>query len=187
MSAEKIINQIKKDSDKEVSKIKKETKQTMDNLIKQAKENGKEEAKKIIEDGKQKSRDKKKVLISHAHQESNREKMNAREEVIDKCFSEAKQKLSNLSEEKYKKIVDSIVKKSLKRISGDLKIYISRKADKKIAEKNDLEIAGKIDSIGGLIISTTDNKISIDNTFEGILKREKDEIRNKIGKMLFSK
>jgi len=32
-----------------------------------------------------------------------------------------------------------------------------------------------------------DGKITLNHTFDGILKREKDKIRIKVGKMLFSK
>ena len=39
---------------------------------------------------------------------------------------------------------------------------------------------------GGVIIISDDGKIKLDNTFEGILKRRKEQIRLKVGKLLFS-
>jgi len=186
MSAEKIIEQIKKDSEKEIKKINKETEKIVADIIESAKQEAKNQAKQIIEKGKQESQDQKEILISQARQDANREKMNTREKVISKCFSKAKEKLSKISGSEYEKIVDSLIKKGSEKISGEVKIYISKDSDKRIAEKNGLEVAGRIDSIGGVILSSNDGKITLDNTFEGILKRERNELRNKIGKMLFS-
>jgi len=44
----------------------------------------------------------------------------------------------------------------------------------------------KIDAIGGAIIQTTDGKIVMNNTFEGMLKNSESEIRFKIAQILFT-
>jgi len=44
----------------------------------------------------------------------------------------------------------------------------------------------KIDAIGGAIIQTTDGKIVMNNTFEGILNISERDIRYKIAKILFT-
>lgn len=186
MSAEKIIEQIKNDSTKEIKKIQKEKDNEIKNIIESAKKQGKIEAEEIIKNGEKQAQNHKKILISQVNQDSKRKIMNAKEEVINKCFKKAQEKLSKIEKKDYQKIIEVLINKGKKRISGKIKVYISRESDKKFVEKIGLKLAGKIESIGGIILTSDDSKITIDNTFEGILKREKEEIRNKIGKMLFS-
>jgi len=186
MSAEKIIDQIKKDSEKEIKKIKKDVDTQVKIIIDEAKKEAEQKSKEILEQGKKQADNIKKILISQSNQDSNRQKMNAREEVIDKCFNKAKEKLSKTSGNDYEKILDNLIKKGKTNIKGEIKVYTSRSSDKKIAEKHGLKVVGNVESIGGIILASNDGKITLDNTFEGILKREKDEIRNKVGKVLFS-
>lgn len=49
-----------------------------------------------------------------------------------------------------------------------------------------LTITGNIEVSGGVILKSSDGKITLDNTFEGILGRKKDEMRRRVGKLLFS-
>ena len=49
-----------------------------------------------------------------------------------------------------------------------------------------LKVTGAVEASGGVILKSSDGGITLDNTFEGILKRKKNEIRIKVGKLLFS-
>ena len=65
------------------------------------------------------------------------------------------------------------------------------KLAEKIGEKTGIKTkitksAKKIDAIGGAIIQTTDGKIVMNNTFEGMLKNSESEIRFKIAQILFT-
>jgi len=186
MSAEKIIEQIKIDSEKEIKKIEKELDKEIQKIKSISKKESEEEVDKIKSQGKKEAQNEKKILISQAHQELNRKLMNTREEMIDKCFNNALEKLKNLTKSEYQKISENLMKKGMQKISGERKVYISRIQDKEIAKKLGIVVAGEIESIGGIIIASKDGKITVDNTFEGIIKREKQKIRNKIGKILFS-
>jgi len=186
MSAEKIIEQIKKDSEKEIKKIEKESDEEIQKINNVAKKKSEEEVDKIKLHGKKEAENEKKILISQAHQELNRKLMNEREEMIDKCFYKALEKLKNFSKSEYQHICENLMEKGMQTISGEKRVYISRIQDKEIAKKLGLDIAGEIKSIGGIIITSKDGKITVDNTFEGIIKREKQKIRNKVGKILFS-
>ncbi|GAG80079.1 unnamed protein product [marine sediment metagenome] len=65
------------------------------------------------------------------------------------------------------------------------------KLAEKIAEKTGIKTkitksGKKIDAIGGAIIQTTNGKIVMNNTFEGILNNSKREIRFRIAQILFT-
>ena len=186
MSAEKIINQIKKDSQKEINQILKDAEKEAEIIITTAKEEAKKQVEKIQTDGKIQSENITKIHVSKANQDMKREIMNAREKIIDECFVKAHHKLSTLSEQKYKNIVRKLMRDGQKKLSGDCTVKTSRPIDKQIAKDLGLQISGSVESSGGIILMSNDGRILLDHTFDGILKREKEKIRIKVGKLLFS-
>ena len=185
MTAEKIIEQIKKDSDKEKKQILKEAEETASQIIKDIKKEASQESEKIISDGKNQSENIKKILVSKANQDVKRDIMNAREKIIDESFTKAHHELSILKGEKYEKLVKKLIEDGQRKLGGDCKIFVTRDADKRIAENLGLTIGGRVESSGGVVLKSTDGKVTLDHTFDGILKREKDKIRIKVGKTLF--
>ena len=186
MSAEKIIEQIRKDSQKEVNQILKDAEKQAKSIINNAKEEAKKESEKIIADGTKQSENIKKILISKASQNTKREIMKAREKIIDECFVKAHHKLSTLSEQKYKKIITKLMQDGLKKLGKDCTTITSRDIDKKIAKDLSIKVTGSVESSGGIILKSGNGQIILNHTFDGILKREKDKIRIKVGRLLFS-
>jgi len=185
MTAEKIIDQINKDTEIEIKKIKKDAEDQAKIIISNTKKEAEEDIKKILSDGKIKSENIKKIHISKANQDIKREIMNAREQIIEQCFSKAHHELSILKGKNYEKIVNNLIKDGMKKLGGKCSIIISRAADKIIAGKLGLSVVGRIEKTGGVIIKSADGKVTLDYTFDGILEREKGKIRRKVGKILF--
>ncbi len=186
MTAEKIIVQIKKDSENEIKQIIKNAAEQAKNIISNAKKEAELEAKKILLDGEQKSENIKKILISKANQDIKRETMNAREKIIENCFTKAHHELSIMKGNNYENIVKKLIKDGRKKLGGKCSLLISRAADKTIAQDMGISIDGRIETSGGIILKSVDGKVTLDHTFDGILKREKDKIRRKVGRILFS-
>jgi vacuolar-type H+-ATPase subunit E/Vma4 len=185
MTAEKIIEQINKDSQKEIKQIHEDTEKQVGSIIKDAKKEAEIESEKILSDGKIKSENIKKILISQANQDAKKDIMNAREEIIEECFSKAFHELSILKGKDYEKLVKKLIEDGRKKIGGDCSLIISRDADKAIAEDLKLSIIGKVEKSGGVILKSVDGRITLDHTFDGIFRREKAKIRRKVGKLLF--
>ncbi|KYK23188.1 hypothetical protein AYK24_07815 [Thermoplasmatales archaeon SG8-52-4] len=186
MSAEKILEQIKKDTEKEVKQIKQEAEKHAKTITESAKDKAKTEAEKILKNGIQQSENLKKILVSKANQDVKKEIMNAKEKIIENCFTKAHHELSILKGEKYERIVRKLIKDGQEKLGRKCIILITRDADKKIAGDLKLNVIGTIESSGGIILKSADEKIILDHTFDGILKREKDKIRIKVGSLLFS-
>ncbi len=186
MSAEKIINQIKKDSEKEVKQILDEAKKQALIIIDNVKKDAKIEAEKIIGGGKTQSENVKKILISQANQDAKRDAMNAKEDIIEDCFTKAHHELSILKGTNYETLSGKLIEGGRNKLGGNCSVLFSRAADKKIAETLGISIHGRIEASGGVILKSEDGRITLDHTFDGILKREKDKMRIKVGKLLFS-
>jgi len=185
MSAEKIIKRIKKDAEKEVKNILKEAEKQAAKIQDDTKKQVKTEVEKILRDGKKQCENIKKILISKANQDVKREIIKAQEKIIEECFNKAYQKLFSLPEKKYADMVTRLIKKSCAELGRQCLITISRDIDRKIAEKLGIKVEGQVKASGGVILKSADGKITIDNTFDSILKRRKDELRTQVGKILF--
>ena len=186
MTAEKIIKQIQKDSENEIKQIIKNAEEQAKNIISDGKKEAEQESKKILTDGRQQRENIRKILISKANQDIKREHMNAREKIIEECFTKAHHELSITKGNNYEKIVKKLIEDGRKKLDGKCSLLISRAADKTIAEGMGIPIDGHIETSGGVILKSIDGKVTLDHTFDGILQREKDKIRRKVGRILFS-
>lgn len=186
MSAEKIIEQIKKDSAKEIHLINLEAEKQVKNIIQIAKKEAEIQAEKIVENGKQQSEKQKKIQLSKANQDIKREIMNTKEKIIDNCFIKAHHELCILKGERYEKLIKKLIVDGQNKLGKDCTILYTRLVDKKIATDLGLKVEGRVDSSGGIILKSADGKVILDNTFDGIVKRNKDKLRIKVGKLLFS-
>jgi V/A-type H+-transporting ATPase subunit E len=185
MSTEKIIQRIQTDAQTQQKQLLSDAEKQSRLIIKEAKAQVEKEAESLLRSGQLDSENTKKIMISKATQEVKRDMMNAREEIIEQCFTKALENLASLPDEQYKKLILHFLRTGTKRLGEHFSIKTSRPLDKDIAQQQGISVQGSIPSIGGIILQSQDGKITIDNTFERILDRKKDELRIHVGKLLF--
>jgi vacuolar-type H+-ATPase subunit E/Vma4 len=112
--------------------------------------------------------------------------MSAREKIIDECFTKAQHELSILKGEYYERLVRKLIRDGQEKLGRNCTALTTRDVDKKIAKDLGINITGTVESSGGIVLKSADGKVILDHTFDGILKREKNQIRIKVGKLLFS-
>ena len=186
MSAEKIITRIHDDSEKQIRQIIKKAENNAEELIQTAKKEAQQEAERIFAMGETQSENIKKIHISKAHQEARREVSNVKEHIIDECFTQAFQRLSEIPDDHYKDIITQLINEGKKKLGDSCVAIISGERDGEIAKMEKVPVKGIIAASGGVILQSEDGKIAIDNTFEGILKRKRNTIRIEVGQLLFS-
>lgn len=185
MSAEKIIQRIQKDTEKQIQHMMEESEKQVKAIIKKGKEDAEQEAESIIRNGTLESENTKKIMVSKATQDIRRDMMNAKEEMIERCFSEALEQLKKLPDAHYRTFVKTLIRNGKKRLGNQCSVSVSRAIDSEVAKEENVSVRRTIHSIGGIILHAPDNTITIDNTFEGLLSRKKDDIRIQVGKLLF--
>jgi vacuolar-type H+-ATPase subunit E/Vma4 len=185
MSSNNLIKRIEEESAKEIKQIQLQAKKEADKILKEAQKRAQLKADYIVEKGKNQSENTQKILISKTHQDVNRKLMNAKEAIIDDCFQKAHKKLATLNASNYRKISTTLLTQGSQRIQNAESVIISRPEDEDIAKKHGLKVTNTGHTIGGMIIQSKNGKLTIDNTFEGILQRKKHEIRTEVGKILF--
>ena len=184
MAIEKLLARIEEDARREIDEIIKAAEDEAKRIIEGAREEGKKEAEKITKKGKKEAERARDRIISAAKREARMIITNAKEEVIQQCFEIIREKMASMPSKEYKKIVEDMVKDAIKD-GGDYVLFYSRKEDKKIAEKLNIDVEGKIDAIGGVVLKAKDGSKEIDLTFDFLLERKKEEIRIMIAEKLF--
>ncbi|PNX48525.1 MAG: hypothetical protein BV459_02210 [Thermoplasmata archaeon M11B2D] len=185
MSAEKIIERINNDAKKHIKHIMDEAEKQSEQIIQNAKAEAKRQAESMLKNGQLEGENAKKILVSKAVQDVRRDMMNAKEEIIDLCFSQALENLRALPDDQYTALITTLIQAGKKRLGNDCTVSVSRTIDKEIAQKEGVAVQETIHAIGGIILHSADGRITVDNTFEGLLNRKKDEIRIHVGKLLF--
>jgi V/A-type H+-transporting ATPase subunit E len=188
MPIEKIIQQIEEESKGEIDRIIDESRNEAEEILSTAIKEGKEECEKMKEKMEREIDQMEKRITSTARREANRSIMEAKEEVIMDCFKLAKEKLSSINDKKYVTTIKSFIERGKKIIGKKCMIVSSRKKDVEIAKRMGIPTAKEeIKAIGGIIIRSMDGSISIDDTFDGILERKKESIRNLVARVLFER
>jgi len=159
-----------------------------------------ENAEKIIAQGKYTGEKEKQKILSTAEMEVKRMVLNCRESLIDEAFALAREKFETFKKTKeYKDILQRHIIVSIEELEGNSFTIVVSKHDsfslsdsvvnriKKETEKKGLKLElQEVDKdIGGVIVRERDGKVSIDNTFDSMLNRIKNEIRAKVSEILF--
>lgn len=197
-------------------KIIEDAKRQAEEIIRNAEESGRifyEEAKESIEKkineeinkGKKEAELIRERKIAEAKVYAKRKILESKEQIIEDVFKKVYEKLKELtaSKDKYKNIVKSLIKKSGINLGGrKLKAFIFgslnpltpsdiKELEKIISEKTGVEttleiVNAKNNSIGGVKVVSEDGRIEVDNTFESIIDRLRDDLRALAAKIIFS-
>jgi len=185
MSAEAIIQQIKKDAEQEIKKINKEKEHAIKDITTRYQNETKEQQALLLEKGKQDTQNIQKIALSKANQEAKRQQMQTREHLIETCFNQAFQQLATIDDKQYEKIINRYIDQGREQINDTFYIQSSKPQDKIIAKKHNITVKGSIQATGGIKLISEKGTKTIDSTFEGILKKRKQDIRVQVGTILF--
>ena len=150
------------------------------------------------------------VQLAQAHREERRLLLEAREDLINKCFIGLEDRLKNLNGAEYRTALKNLLVEGLKVLNGQAEIRVARNGDLAAAEeliielmKEDIVLEGsgpekKIKPVltlrkdllparklGGVLLTSQDGKKVVDNTFSAVLERDRDELRVGFSEILF--
>lgn len=193
-----ITSKIKQDSEVQrdaiLAKANEESKKIIDKKIVLAKK----DAADIIEKSKIEAVVRKNRILSNAQLKVRNDKLSAKQEVIEKVFITAKEKLNNISADEFKKFVKSKI--LTLDIAGDENIIVDSKRKeildsefindlnsnlKSLNKKGELklsEVEGNFN--GGFIIEK--NGIEINNTFDSLVNSLREEMEFEIARVMFN-
>jgi V/A-type H+-transporting ATPase subunit E len=191
-----ILNESKDKREWTVKSAQEMSKKFLDEATQKAKEN----KDRIIEHGKYTGEKEKQKILSTAEMEAKKLILNAKESLIEEAFEKARERFRELKDDKkYKDILVTQIISSIGELTGKqfivevfegagLKLTdaVLSKIEKETKRKGlKIEVKEISEDMGGVIVREKAGKISIDNTFNSILERKKNDIRVTISEVLF--
>jgi V/A-type H+-transporting ATPase subunit E len=187
MTIENIIKKIEEETQAEVNKILQEANSNVTSLQQEANKTLSDKLNHIKNEGDKRITIMRNIHLSEARRVSRRTTLRAKEDLIDECFRQAREKLKELTGEEYKTVIVRLINDSLPLINNKGSVTLTREEDRSILTQfPNLTINSKvIPGLGGLLLESADGKIVVDNTFEAILERQKEDIRTEVANILF--
>ncbi len=194
---EKIKGKIIQDAENRANEILDKARSQADEIIAKAKVQADIKAKELSEKSLHAAREKKRIINSMVELDMRKEILAAKQEVIEKVFGLALERLNNLEKNKYEEVILNMLMTSVE--TGDEEIIMSEAGKSKLSPEfinkaNDsLGKRGKVkklsisketrDISGGFILLK--KGVEINNSFEAILRTCRDEIEPKVAEILF--
>jgi len=206
-SAEALIEALLSEAHETADKIIQDAEKTIQSTLEEQREKGRERARESVISIEKKAQNDS-VIIKLRNMTSAESKakwliLEKKHVLIENVLNQVKDELSmRIKTEKYVHVLENlIVEAGIIVDATDLEMILNErdstlpmdldelaeKIGEKTGTKTKITKSGKkIEVIGGAIIQTTDGKIVMDNTFEGILNNFKSEIRFRIAQILFT-
>lgn len=186
---DRIIERIKKESEAKVKEIMDNANNEAENIRKRNEKETRKIVEKIEQEYEKGAVVIRNTIISGAKIESKRIQLYAREDIINECFRRSEKKLANMEGKEYEKFLNRSIREGFD-VVGKNAVAGSAEKDsgivKKIASVLNIAVDEKgFSTAGGVVIKSKDGKIRVDNTFEGILSRNKDVLRKDVAEILF--
>ena len=173
---QEILNSAKAQADAMIAEARKEAQR----LVKEAEKKMQELKEKSDADTKRQTDLIKRQEVASAELESKKMLLDAKKQIIDKVFADARKKLEELNEKKK----EILIKKLLDKTKNDIEmayIYCNKKDEKYFKDYN----TENANLVGGFIAENKERKLRIDNSFETMLESIKEQELQNISKILF--
>lgn len=206
-SADTLIEALLKDAHETAEKLIQDAKKKVEGVLEEQRKKGKERARDIIISIENKAQNDSVIIklrnTAAAESKANWLILETKQTLIDNVLTQVKEGLlTKIKTDEYIHILEDLIveggiivgEPDMEVILNERDSNLSLDLDKlsgSIGKKTGVKVkitksAKKIDVIGGVIIQTTDGKVVMNNTFEGMLNNSEKEIRFKIAQILFT-
>ncbi|UUX92650.1 V-type ATP synthase subunit E [Methanoplanus endosymbiosus] len=193
MSAEAIMQEIRREAEERVAAVKKEAEEKNREIINEARREAEAEYAAVMKEGLREIREEERRLISLANLEANELVRQIKEKGISNCFSEAERILSEISSSgNYPAILARLIEEGKAAIGEDELFVLTRREDRELVKglipafnglnMDDVEIRD-----AGVVLRSARLNIRIDQTFPERLKRLKKRLTHDTAVMLYDR
>ena len=191
---DKITQRITEDIDREIAGITAQAKEQADGITAEYTARAKREAEEIVARGTAAADERQERLSSMAQMEAKKSLLAVKQEMLGKAFDLALNKLCELPEEEYVKLLTGLITQAAQ--TGQEEVILSQKdrtrvgkaviaaANQALGEKGKLTLSEQTRPIrGGLILS--DRDVEVNCTFEALVRLQRSEISGEVANILF--
>lgn len=190
-AVENITGRIKKDASKKAQKRLDEAKAEAEKLLSQAKSELEREKSEIQQETEKTIKIQRSRALSEGKLEARKLKLLAKEDVIQRAFDLAFERLKNLEASQKEKFINSAFNSAQSELGNDLDV-LCHPQDQQLVTKIASSISPRITvssaaftHVGGVILRAKDGSAQIDATIEGVLDRMRNDLRREVAEILF--
>lgn len=190
MPLEKIIERIDEESALEIKTLEREAQEKVSQISKEAQEKAASIKEEILRAASFEAQRRRDHILTMANLEAKRTVLEEKERLMEEAYKKALVKLERLGKKSYQDIIKRMLLKVAK--SGPGEVIISREDRKRITPSfiesinKELKISKEERGIsGGFILKR--EKIEINNSFESLLRSNREELEARLVKILFGK
>ncbi|MCX7843048.1 MAG: V-type ATP synthase subunit E family protein [Clostridia bacterium] len=194
---EKIKDRILEEARRQVKEGVENAEAEAEGIIETARKEAEEKRRALIDKAKAEAENVRKRLLAVAELEARKEKLKARQEIVEEAFARAMQRLCSMPDEQYQAVLADMIINSVE--TGEEEIILSP-SDKSRLKRGFVEdinqraaakgLKGNIsisqrsaDIRGGFILKSGD--VEINNSFEVIFRMKRDELEGEVFNLLF--
>lgn len=187
MSLEKLSKEIIGEAQAKAARLLEEGQKEANEIALRSRESMALEAKKFNAQTKKMIEEITHTTLSGAALEQNKRMMEAKKEVLEGIFDGAKNEINRIEKGKREEIIKKLCAIATKELSS-AKFVHSNELDKKAASSaKGLSFKGTIDCIGGVIVENADGTVRVNNTFEEIFGKVKEDSLHEVASRVFAK
>lgn len=194
---EKIKERILEDARREADKIIRGAEKEAQNILDHAKKTARQRKKALYEKAQKDSQEARRKTLAMAELEMRKGLLAVKQKMVDTAFERALEKLRNLEGKDYENMIMGMMEKAvetgneeiilspndLKKFKPEFLSTVNQRLSKK-GIKSNLKIAEETRNIqGGFILKG--KGVEVNNSFESIIRMERDEIESQVAAILF--
>ncbi|GAB6100906.1 V-type ATP synthase subunit E [Thermococcus atlanticus] len=199
--AQLIIEEINREAEQKINYILNQAKEEAEKIRAEAERRARARAEWILRKAQTQAEIEKQRIIAGAKLEVRKKKLALQEELIGEVLKALREKLMELPEEEYYRMLVDLTVQGIREINEDRVFISSNKATLELIERNfedfaarvrekfgrDVEITlgEEVDTIGGVLIESPERTVRVDNRFEARMERLRSELRAEIAGVLF--
>ena len=191
---EKITGRINEDVQREIDAMTADARREAGEIAARYREQADRESAEIVERGRRAAAEREERLASVAQLEARKLELAAKQEMLQKAFDKALERLLTLPEEQYNVLLSELAVKAAR--TGREQVILSQKdrtrygkqavaaANEKLGDKGHLTLSQESRPIkGGLILS--DGDVEVNGTFETLVRLQRGALDREVAKVLF--
>lgn len=185
MGLDELRQEINKQASKETRKIRHDAEKEAQKILSEAREQAKallaKEAEKTKAEVAQKE-----VGVYAARLQAKKIVADARNAVLGEALNEVKRELAKIAESRdYHKIFDQLAEEGKHIIGKECVLHVNKR-DAPLAKKYG-NVVPTLDSIGGVVVTSHDGRLRIDNSFEALLEEHANELKQMAFEQFFAR
>jgi len=184
MGLGELKNRIASDAESEISEINSEADGRISVLTESVRKSSLEKADKILKDAEAKADLAFKKIVSKARVEASSQVSCLKNQLIEDVFSEVSAKIESLSDKQKRQVLSNLVS-GASRVGDDVVVYVDPKYKKLIPTSKQYTVVGKNLGVFGVVLSSADGLITVDNTLPAVIARTRDQLKPCVSEILY--